>query len=176
VARRLHDRSLKRVWDAPVAPWERLAKDERGEQIRGGDREEHAQRCPDWAPDCPDRRSWQVRRALGFWERNLSELELRIALGGNDDGVCQVVVDEQEHEVYVRVLVHCENDSPRRSRDHDYLDCPVRVWLERPLGKRAVIDVDSDEELHLFTPAYLNNVPQADHGYRPVNRRSPRAH
>lgn len=118
------------MWDAPVAPWERWAKEERGEQIREGDREVHAQWCREWAPDCPDRRSRRVRRALGFRERNLSELDL---------------------------------------------DCPVRVWLERPLGKRAVIDVDSDGELPLYTPAYLNNVPQADHGYRPVNRRPPRA-
>jgi hypothetical protein len=28
-----------------------------------------------------------------------------------------------------------------------------------------VIDVDSDEELPLFVPDYLGNVPQADHGY-----------
>jgi hypothetical protein len=26
-------------------------------------------------------------------------------------------------------------------------------------------------ELPLFTPRYLNNVPQPDHGYQPANRR-----
>ena len=68
----------------------------------------------------------------------MSELELRVALGGNEDGVCQVVVDEHENEVFVRVLVDVEDDPPGRSRDRECLDCPVRVWLERPLGERAV--------------------------------------
>jgi hypothetical protein len=72
----------------------------------------------------------------------------------------------------VRVLLHYhDDDDEASSRDREYLDCPVRVWLERPLGEWAVIDVDSDEELPLYTPARLNNVPQLDHGYRPANRR-----
>lgn len=52
-----------------------------------------------------------------------------------------------------------------------YMDCPVRVWLDQPLGDRAVIDLDTDEELPLFVPEYLNNVVQPDHGYHPVQRR-----
>ncbi len=51
------------------------------------------------------------------------------------------------------------------------MDCPVRVWLDQPLGDRAVIDLDTDEELPLFVPEYLNNVVQPDHGYHPVQRR-----
>ena len=51
------------------------------------------------------------------------------------------------------------------------MDCPVRVWLRQPLGERAVIDIDTDEELPLFTPEYRNNVLQPDHGYRPALRR-----
>ena len=45
------------------------------------------------------------------------------------------------------------------------------MWLDRPLGDRAVIDVDSDEELPLYTPRYLDGVAQRDYGYRPANRR-----
>jgi superfamily II DNA or RNA helicase len=59
----------------------------------------------------------------------------------------------------------------RLHRPHEYVDCPVRVWLDRPLGERAVIDVDDDEELPLYVPEYLNNVVQPDHGYHPANRR-----
>jgi hypothetical protein len=82
--------------------------------------------------------------------------------------VCQIVVDERDDEVYVRVLVHCDAErKPRR----EYLDCPVRLGLKRPLGSRAVIDIDSDEELNLFTPSYRDNVPQPDAGYRPAGRR-----
>ena len=47
--------------------------------------------------------------------------------------------------------------------------------LLEPLGQRAVIDMDSDEELPLYTPKYLNNVVQPDHGYRLVGRRASRA-
>ena len=112
------------------------------------------------------------RRPLGFRERNVGELELRVALGDGDHGACRVIVDEQDDEVYVRVLV-CYDE--RSSRPREYIDCPVRVWLETPLGHRAVIDVDSDEELPLFTPSWFNGVRQPDAGYRPANRRGERA-
>jgi hypothetical protein len=127
-----------------------------------------------WAPPCPDGKPQRLRRALGFRERSVSELELRVALGGDDGGVCQVVVEEHEEEVYVRVFV-CGDLERSASGPHEYTDCPVRVWLDEPLGERAVIDVDSDEELPLFIPSRVNNVPAPDHGYHAVNRRR-RAH
>ncbi len=148
--------------------WERETTSEDGELIIEWDEEAHAAWCEKWAPSCPDGNPVRVCPALGFWERNRAELELRVALGGNDLGVCNVIVDERAEEVYVRVLVCYDLDKPA---SRDALDCPVRVWLERPLGERAVIDVDSDEELALYTPAYLDNVPQPDHGYRPAGRR-----
>lgn len=123
-----------------------------------------------WAPCCPDGKPQRACHPLGFRERNLGELELRVALGGDDGGVCQVIVDECDDEVYVRVLV-CRKHDEDRASSREYLDCPVRVWLERPLGNRAVIDADRDEELPLYTPQYLNNILQADHGYRPAGRR-----
>jgi hypothetical protein len=119
-----------------------------------------------WAPPCPDGRPQRLCHPLGFRERDVGELELRVALGGDDGGVCQVVVDERDEEVYVRVVVCRHDDDGRASRARTgSMDCPVRVWLEQPLGDRTVIDVDSDERLPLFIPAYMNNVPQADHGY-----------
>jgi hypothetical protein len=84
--------------------------------------------------------------------------------------VCQVVVEEHDQEVYVRVLV-CRDLERSAPGPRDYIDCPVRAWLDKPLGERAVIDVDSDEELPLFIPSHLDNVPQPDHGYHAANRR-----
>jgi len=87
-------------------------------------------------------------------------------------------LDERDDEVYVRVLVCCcddDEDDEGTWRDREYTDCPVSVWLKQPLGERAVIDVDSDEELPLYIPNYLDNVRQPDHGYHPANRRR-RAH
>lgn len=152
--------------------WERWTTDWDGQPIVEFDSEAHEKWLRKWAPECRRR----VRRPLGFRERNISELELRVALGGYDRGVCRVILDERDDEVYVRVLVcSCEDgDDDGNERDREYMDCPVRVWLKEPLGKRAVIDVDTDEELPLFIPAYIDNVPQPDHGYHPANRR--RAH
>jgi hypothetical protein len=121
---------------------------------------------------CPDGSPQRLCHALGFRERSVGELELRVLLGGDDAGVCQVIVDEHEDEVHVRALVcrRAAGDSSQ-SASGEWLDCPVRVWLERPLGRRAVIDADTDEELALYTPRYLNNVLQPGHGYRPAHRR-----
>jgi hypothetical protein len=81
-------------------------------------------------------------------------------------------VDEREDEVHVRVLVHRQDEHERsRPTSGEYYDCPVRVWLKRPLGDRAVIDADTDEELLLYIPMYLDNVPRPDHGYHHVARR-----
>ena len=123
-------------------------------------------------PTCPDGRPQQLRHPLGFRERSLGELELRVELGAGDGGVCQVSVDERGDEVHVRVLVHRQDvHGYSRSEARESLDCPVRVWLERPLGDRAVIDADTDEELLLYIPRYLDNVLTPDHGYHVVQRR-----
>jgi hypothetical protein len=58
-------------------------------------------------------------------ERNIGELELRVALGGDDCGVCRVILDERDDEIHVRVLVCCcddDDDEPRR--DREYMDWP----------------------------------------------------
>jgi hypothetical protein len=151
---------------SPFKPWVGREYDR---PLPQPDPERRCEFCDKWAPRCPDGNPQRLRRALGFRERNIRELELRVPLGGNDGGVCQVVVDERPAEVYVRVLVCCRDDRTT-SRDEE-LDCPVRVWLEQPLGERAVIDVDNDEELRLYTPKYVGHEVQPDHGYRRVFRR-----
>lgn len=136
---------------------------------------EHAAWCEKWAPRCPDGNPQRLAHPLGFRERNIGELELRVALCRLDNGVCEVIVDEQDDEVHVRVLVCCnDRDEEHPSRVREYTDCPVRVWLEKPLGQRAVIDVDRDEELPLFTPSWWDDTPESDADYRLVNRRRQR--
>jgi hypothetical protein len=154
-----------------LSPFERWTMDEDGEPVIEWDSEAHDAWCEKWAPPCPDGKPQRLRAALGFRERNLGELELRVALGGDEGGVCQVVVDEPDDEVRVRVLVCYDDEDGPTTGSGEYMDCPVRVWLSQPLGDRAVIDVDSDEELPVYTPRYLNNVLQRDHGYRPAHRR-----
>jgi hypothetical protein len=155
--------------DWKLGPWERWTTDWNGKPIIEFDSEAHGKWLDKWAPECRRR----VRRALGFRERGTRELELRVPLGGDDHGVCRVILDERDDEVYVRVLVCCcdDDDNDPTAREREYTDCPVRVWLKQPLGDRAVIDVDSDDELPLYVPQYLDDVHQPDHGYHPANRR-----
>lgn len=81
-------------------------------------------------------------------------------------------MDEHEDDVHVRVLVHRQDNRERsRSTSRASCDCPVRVWLKHPLGDRAVIDADTDQELLFFIPLYLDNVPRPDHGYHFAPRR-----
>lgn len=151
------------------------SSDQNGAVIIDLDRALRQRRFEHGGSSCPDGNPQRLRRALGFRERNVGELELRVPLGGNDGGVCDVIVDERDDEVHVRVLVCYDPDEPEPvERPVEYTDCPVRVWLERPLGDRAVIDADRDKELPFYTPLYLDNVVQPDHGYRPARRRRPR--
>jgi hypothetical protein len=166
-----HDRSGDDSEPPRLGPFERWTTDVNGEPIIEWDAEAHARWLDKWTVRCPERNAQRVGHPLGFWAREPCQLELRVPLGGDDYGVCDVIVDERDDEVYVRVIVCYRQDDEELSRDREYVDCPARTWLERPLGQRAVIDVDTDKELPLYTSRYLNNVIQPDHGYRPVNRR-----
>lgn len=169
-----HDRQRDCPEQWQLSRFERRTIDENGEPSILFDSDAHKEWCAKWAPPCPDGKPQGLRHALGFRERNVRELELRVPLGGDDGGVCQVIVDERDDEVHVRVLVHRHSeDDESAPASREYQDWPVRVWLEHPLGDRAVIDIDTDEELPLYTPPYLDNVPQPDHGYRPAHRRRP---
>jgi hypothetical protein len=170
----LHDLSPQDP-ERRLSRWERWTTDETGQPIVEFDVEAHEKWCAKWAPRCPVRNPQRRRRALGFRERSVAELELRVPFSLSEpEGVCEVIVDERDDEVHVRVVLCYEEDEDEdrvRPRRHGYMDCPVRVWLDRPLGERAVIDVDDDEELPLYVPEYLNGVVQPDHGYHPANRR-----
>ena len=78
---------------------ERWTTIEDSASVPAWDDDAHAEWCEKWAPRCPEHNPQHVRRALGFRERNIGELELRVALGG-DLGVCEVVVDERADEVH----------------------------------------------------------------------------
>jgi hypothetical protein len=172
-----HDRSPQYP-ERRLSRWERWTTDETGQPIIEFDAEAHAEWCAKWAPRCPVGNPQRLRRALGFRERSVGELELRVPLNDHE-GACRVIVDERDDEVHVRVAVCYEDEEDEdeddvRPRRREYMDCPVRVWLDRPLGDRAVIDVDDDRELPLYVPEYLNGVIQPDHGYHPANRRRQR--
>lgn len=68
-------------------------------------------------------------------EREPGRLQLRVPLRGRE-GVCSVLVDEDDESVTVLVLVCGEGDSTG-----GWVDCPVHVVLDQPLGNRTVRDL-----------------------------------
>ena len=68
-------------------------------------------------------------------EREPGRLQLRVPLG-RGEGVCSVLFEEEEERVTVLILV-CGDEKPKGDR----IDCPVHIYLERPLGGRKVLDL-----------------------------------
>jgi hypothetical protein len=110
-----------------------------------------------WAPECPDGHPQRLCTILGFRLKGEDDLQLRVVLGWLDGGVCRLVVDEHHDRVVVRALA-CLDDEPSAPNEFSgpgrTVDCPCNVWLEAPLGDRAVIDFDSDRPLSLFIPRW----------------------
>jgi hypothetical protein len=140
--------------------WERWGVDWAGQPIIERDAEAHAAWCAKWAPRCPDGDPQRVRRAVAFRERNVCELELRVPLAIGEHGVCQVIFEESDDMVLVRVLVCVDEQADAFPRE--FMNCPVRVWLDRPLENRMVVDLDSNETLPLFSPEELTYPTTAD--------------
>jgi hypothetical protein len=81
----------------------------------------------------PHEQRW--RACEGQMEREPGRLQLRVPLRGQE-GVCSVLFEECETSVAVLVLV-CGEDDPKG----DWVDCPVHIYLEHPLGNRKVVDL-----------------------------------
>jgi hypothetical protein len=85
-----------------------------------------------------------------------------VVLRASDRGVCHATVDEHPDRVCVRAVACVELDDeigrPIRP-DRRETDCPLRVWLDAPLGARVVIDLDTGGELPYFIPRWHLDEP-----------------
>lgn len=81
----------------------------------------------------PHEQRW--RQCDGHMEREPGRLQLRVGLCGLE-GVCTVLFEEDDDAVTVLILICGESDP-----EGDWVDCPVHIYLERPLEGRAVLDV-----------------------------------
>jgi len=118
------------------------------------DDDEHARWLERWTSPCPDGRPQRVATCLGYREREAGRVQLRVALRGSE-GVCDAIVEEDEENVVVRLLVCCDENSFEEDEDHEYVNCPIHVYLQKPLGDRSVIDVETDRPVPLFVPNRL---------------------
>jgi hypothetical protein len=87
-----------------------------------------------------------------------------VPLARGENGVCEVIVEESDDIVLVRVLVCLDEKADALPPAREFMTCPVRRWLDRPLGNRKVVDVDSNEALPLFSPKYRTYPSTADAG------------
>jgi hypothetical protein len=112
--------------------------------------DDHALWCAQWTSPCPEGRPQRVGTCLGHREREPGRLQVRVALC-RGEGVCDVIVEEDEDTVRVRLLV-CYDERVKLGEDREYINCPVHVYLDKPLGGRTVIDVQTDEAVPVFVP------------------------
>jgi hypothetical protein len=75
------------------------------------------------------------RPCLGFREREPGRLQLRVGLF-DGEGVCDVELQETDELVAVELFV-CGDATDRTH----ICDCPVHVYLDKPLDERPVIDL-----------------------------------
>lgn len=74
------------------------------------------------------------RPCLRCREREPGRLQLRVVLRPGE-GVCEVLVDEDDDRVEVLVLVCGDAETGAEATD-----CPVHVYLGQALGDRRVVD------------------------------------
>jgi hypothetical protein len=134
-------------WRSTPSPW--LVRDGEPQSLAESDI-----RCPDGNPQRP-------LEILGFRLKAPGYLQLRVVLRHADNGVCYVILEQQDDHVGVRAAA-CQSRERLRSRSprkrHE-TDCPCNLDLAAPLGTRVVIDLDSGEELRLFIPRWHLDEP-----------------
>lgn len=118
-----------------------------------------------WAPRCPDGNTQRMCEVVGFRLKAPDHLQLRVILRDGDNGVCQLVVEEQDDVVFVHAVACLRPDaqkgsaSKRRRSDRRETDCPCNWWLDAPLGERVVVNYENDEPLPLYIPHWDSDEP-----------------
>jgi hypothetical protein len=104
---------------------------------------------------CPDGNEQRIVELAGFRLKGDDYLQVRVILQRGDYGICDLAVQELDDEVRVRAVACYDPEATRRarrSRRLEEIDSPCNYVLDRPLGNRIVVDLDSDVELPLYIP------------------------
>jgi hypothetical protein len=114
---------------------------------------EDYRRVGERATSCPAGNAQRAVRCLSYREREPLRLQVRVAIRPSIEGVCDAFAEEDEDERTVRVRVFlCHPKGEAEGPDREYLDCPVHVYLDKPLGGRKVIDALTGKPLSVFVP------------------------
>jgi len=114
--------------------------------VRSGREPEDPRPSDPWESPCPDGNLQVPRRCTGYMEREPGRLQLRVDLCSTPYGiesVCDVLVVEEQHDVFVKVLVCCPpaNEPAKWDGRLEAMNCPCHVYLDAPLNGRAVRDM-----------------------------------
>jgi hypothetical protein len=117
-----------------------------------------------WFPVCPLGLPQQAISCLGYRERDPGRLQLRVAVR-DDEGVCDVVIDERDSHVVVRVLI-CRGDDPLvRYPEPGLAEERTHVYLQAPLAGRPLIDFETREQVPFYVPTWLDGHRTKAPGY-----------
>jgi hypothetical protein len=129
-----------------------------------GDRlsEDPVRDADDGFPSCPLGLPQVARACLGFYERGPAWLQLRFGARDNE-GLCDVVVEEGRFHVAVRVILCSSNDE--RLGYRGFAEEREHIGLEHPLGSRTVIDIETGRAVPFYVPTYLDGRMTKAPGY-----------
>jgi hypothetical protein len=116
--------------------------------------------CAQWAPACTHGNLQRAAEISNFRLKGTRFLALSVTLIGADEGLCHLIVDEQETDVYVRAIACLPHQAPE--------DTPVpllsireswtsNVWLRAPLDKRRVISFDTGKRIRTSMYGWEND-------------------
>jgi hypothetical protein len=113
--------------------------------------DEDFQRLDERVTSCPVGNVQRAVRCLSYREREPDRLQVRVAIRPSLEGVCDASADEDEETVRVRVYL-CYPEGSLEPPDPEYMNCPVHIYLDKPLGDRKVVDALTGETLTVFVP------------------------
>jgi hypothetical protein len=117
-----------------------------------------------WCPICPLGLSQLARRCLGYYEREPLRLQLRVAML-YAEGVCDVVVDERESHVVVRVVICWRDDLSDRDLEPGFAEERTHAYLQAPLAGRPLLDFETGEPVPFYVPTWLDGHRTKAPGY-----------
>jgi hypothetical protein len=117
-----------------------------------------------WFPVCPRGLPQRVRRCLGYYERDPGRVQLRFA-ALDDEGLCDVLIDERDSHVVVRVVI-CRTDDPlERYPEPGLAEERTHAYLQAPLAGRPLIDFETGEPVPFYVPTWLDGHRTKAPGY-----------